>query len=194
MEDESEKKLETQESEENVVNSDIIVEELADEYSQYLKIDSDVEFGKFLTTIEDMLAKLEEFGGLVDLIRSDTSICQNDAMPLIQTKCKEMEVVFDKIDKLEKFVLLVKDNVSVMESELVKAEDQMGSFSGLKKMLSSFVSPKRTQSKVTKQADYVTPEIFKTENYLSTEHSKETIKEKKKTGDTNTKETDTNKT
>ena len=43
MEDESEKKLETQESEENVVNSDIIVEELADEYSQYLKIDSDVE-------------------------------------------------------------------------------------------------------------------------------------------------------
>jgi hypothetical protein len=37
----------------------------------------------------------------------------------------------------------VKDNVSVMESELVKAEDQMGSFSGLKKMLSSFVSPVR---------------------------------------------------
>ena len=43
MEDESEKKLETQESEEHVVNSDTIVEELADEYSQYLKIDSDVE-------------------------------------------------------------------------------------------------------------------------------------------------------
>ena len=37
----------------------------------------------------------------------------------------------------------MKDNVSVMESELVKAEDQMGSFSGLKKMLSSFVSPVR---------------------------------------------------
>jgi hypothetical protein len=34
MEDESEKKLETQESEENVVDSDIIVEELADEYSE----------------------------------------------------------------------------------------------------------------------------------------------------------------
>lgn len=43
MEDESEKKLETQESEENVVDSAMIVEELADEYSQYLKIDSDVE-------------------------------------------------------------------------------------------------------------------------------------------------------
>ena len=50
------------------------------------------------------------------------------------------------------------------------------------------------QSKVTKQADYVAPEIFKTDNYLSMKHSKETSKEEKNTGDTNTKETDTNKT
>lgn len=42
---------------------------------------------------------------------------------------------------LQKFVLLVKENVATMEGELVKAEDEMGSFSGLKKMLSSFVSP-----------------------------------------------------
>jgi hypothetical protein len=39
---------------------------------------------------------------------------------------------------------------------------------------------KRTQSKVTKQADYVTPEIFKTENYLSTKHSRKQQKHTKR--------------
>lgn len=162
--------LETEKSGEDNVG------ELADDYSQYLKIDTDVECGKFFASVEEMLAKLEEFGQLVETIRTDMVICHKDALPLVQTKCKEMEVVFDKIDRLEKFVLLVKDNISIMESELGKAEDQMGSFSGLKKMLSSFVSPKRTQTKVTRPADYVIPSIFKTEDYLFTVHSKENVK------------------
>ncbi|XP_071173964.1 biogenesis of lysosome-related organelles complex 1 subunit 4-like [Mytilus edulis] len=180
MEVENVEKLNPEETEENNDPSSKLVEDLAIEYSQYMKIDTEAEYGKFFTTVEEMLTKLEEFGQLVELVRSDTAICMNDAMPLIQNKCNEMHTVFDKIDNLEKFVLLVKDNVSVMETELVKAEDQMGSFSGLKKMLSSFVSPKKTQTKVTKQADYEVPIIFKTEDYLQTKHSKDIKQEPNK--------------
>lgn len=39
------------------------------------------------------------------------------------------------------FVGVVKGNVAVLEECVNKAEDEMGSLSGLKKMLSSFVGP-----------------------------------------------------
>jgi len=43
--------------------------------------------------------------------------------------------------QFQAFVSVVRENLNVMEENVNKAEDEMGSFSSLKKMLSSFVSP-----------------------------------------------------
>lgn len=121
---------------------------------------------KFGETIEDMLTKLDEFGSLVDMIRSDSTLCLTSTLPKIQKKQTEIQAMFDKIDKLEAFVAVVRDNVGMMEECVNKAEDEMGSFSGLKKMLSSFVSPKRSQTKDNRAVSFTRPKIYQTEEYF----------------------------
>ncbi|XP_064598992.1 biogenesis of lysosome-related organelles complex 1 subunit 4-like [Liolophura sinensis] len=124
-----------------------------------------------------MLIKLDEFCGLVDMIRSDTALCLYRTMPEIQEKCKEIQVIFGKIDKLEAFVTAVKRNVSEVEDRVNKAEADMGSLSGIKKMLSSisipsFMSPKKsankqkTEGKVDKGLRFEALEIFETDRFF----------------------------
>ncbi|XP_061197474.1 biogenesis of lysosome-related organelles complex 1 subunit 4-like [Saccostrea echinata] len=145
---------------------DNFIEDLATDYVNYTQFDSAKEKEKFNENIEGMLTKLEEFCGLVDMIRADTNLCLTETLPRIQTKCTQMQEIFEKIDKLEAFVGMVKTNVSVLEECVNKAEDEMGSLSGLKKMLSSFVGPKKTVSKSDKKAVFNPPEIFSTKDFF----------------------------
>uniref|UniRef100_A0A6I8MZ38 Breast carcinoma amplified sequence 4 n=1 Tax=Ornithorhynchus anatinus TaxID=9258 RepID=A0A6I8MZ38_ORNAN len=52
-------------------------------------------------TIEEMLIRLDEFCGLTDLIRRDTSQILDEHIPLIKTKVTEMNGIYTKVDKLE---------------------------------------------------------------------------------------------
>ncbi|XP_048736271.1 biogenesis of lysosome-related organelles complex 1 subunit 4-like isoform X1 [Ostrea edulis] len=143
-----------------------VVEDLAADYVSYAKFDSAKEKEKFNENIEEMLAKLEEFCGMVDAIRADNNICLTETLPRIQKKCLQMQEIFERVDKLEAFVGVVKGNVAVLEECVNKAEDEMGSLSGLKKMLSSFVGPKKPVSKSDKKAVFEPPEIFSTKDYF----------------------------
>lgn len=111
-----------------------------------------------------MLTKLDEFGGLVDTVRSDTSLCVVKNVHEIQTKCEEIKQIFRRIDQLEKFVQIVRDNVSTMEECVNKAENEMGSFSSFKKLFSSLVGSKKPSSET--RPEFKPPDIFVTEHYL----------------------------
>ncbi|OWF53542.1 Biogenesis of lysosome-related organelles complex 1 subunit 4 [Mizuhopecten yessoensis] len=150
-----------------------MLESLSKDYSTYLEIDASKEKNKFGETIEDMLTKLDEFGSLVDMIRSDSTLCLTSTLPKIQRKQAEIQDMFDKIDRLEAFVSVVRENTAMMEECVNRAEDEMGSFSGLKKMLSSFVSPKRSQTKDNQTLSFTPPQIFKTEEYFPRQSSQE---------------------
>lgn len=140
-----------------------LIDELTRDYARYLEVDASKQRQSFYDSCEEMLTKLDEFGGLVDMIRSDTSLCVDKTVPQIQEKCENMKQIFERIDKLEMFVNIVKQNVNTMEECVNKAENDMGAFSGFRKMFSSFVSQKKPQdTKLT----YDPPEIFVTEEYL----------------------------
>ncbi|XP_048255010.1 biogenesis of lysosome-related organelles complex 1 subunit 4-like [Haliotis rufescens] len=151
-----------------IMDNSQLMEDLASDYSKYMSFDLTREHGKFSESIEDMLTKLDEFCGLVDMIRSDTTLCLNKTVPDIHGKCTEMEVIFEKIDKLEAFVGVVKQSVGKMEESVSKAEDDFGSLGGFMKKISSIVSPKRSQDpdRRSKQAGFVQPETFNTSDYL----------------------------
>ncbi|XP_067651272.1 biogenesis of lysosome-related organelles complex 1 subunit 4-like [Haliotis asinina] len=151
-----------------IMDDNQLVEDLASDYSKYMSFDLTREQGKFNESIEDMLTKLDEFCGLVDMIRSDTTLCLNKTVPDIQSKCAEMEAIFEKIDKLEAFVGVVKQSVGKMDELVSKAEDDFGSIGGFMKKISSIVSPKRSQDpdRRSKQPGFVQPEIFNTSDYL----------------------------
>ncbi|XP_046563825.1 biogenesis of lysosome-related organelles complex 1 subunit 4-like [Haliotis rubra] len=151
-----------------IMDDNQLVEDLASDYSKYMSFDLTREQGKFSESIEDMLTKLDEFCGLVDMIRSDTTLCLNKTVPDIQSKCAEMEIIFEKIDKLEAFVGVVKQSVGKMDELVSKAEDDFGSLGGFMKKISSIVSPKRSQDpeRRSKQPGFVQPQIFHTSDYL----------------------------
>ncbi|KAK6174677.1 hypothetical protein SNE40_017910 [Patella caerulea] len=164
----------SEENQENVAGNGDEVErtveqllaEVALDYRNYLNFDISKEQGKYYESIEGMLTKLDEFCGLVDLIRSDTNLCLNTTLPRIHEKSNEIRNVFEKIDNLEKFVGIVKQNVNMMEEKVNDAEKEVGdSFgSGIMKKLSSIVSSKKNVEK--KKYVYEEPVIFNTDDYF----------------------------
>ncbi|GFS14206.1 biogenesis of lysosome-related organelles complex 1 subunit 4-like [Elysia marginata] len=160
-------------------NSQIDIVNIPDEYGnaflKFLNFDIAKEETKFNDSVELMLTKLDEFFSLVDMIRSDTSLCLQNTMPDIQMKCKEMDAVFEKIDRLEDFVNIVKESVVTVEEKVNKAESELGAVGGFIKKLSSFISkkpsPALTPSR-NKGPEFVPPDIFSTKDYF--DHSMET--------------------
>nr|XP_022339052.1 uncharacterized protein LOC111134381 isoform X2 [Crassostrea virginica] len=108
------------------------IEDTAIDYANYTEFDSSKEREKFNENVEEMLTKLEEFCGLVDMA----------------------------------FVGVVRSDMAVLEECVNKAEDEMGSLSGLKKMLSSFVGQKKQVSKSDKKNVFVAPKTFNTEDFF----------------------------
>ncbi|XP_050398045.2 biogenesis of lysosome-related organelles complex 1 subunit 4 [Patella vulgata] len=156
-----------------------LLAEVAIDYRTYLNFDISKEQGKYYESIEGMLTKLDEFCGLVDLIRSDTNLCLNTTLPRIHEKSSEIRNIFEKIDNLEKFVGIVKQNVNMMEEKVNDAEKEVGgSFgSGIMKKLSSIVGSKKNVEK--KKYVYEEPVIFNTDDYfpqhLDSDQSKNTV-------------------
>lgn len=116
------------------------VNELAISYAGYLNLDFSKE-KQFNETTEDLLTKLDEYIGFADLIRSDVNLALLTTLPSIQVKSHEMEKHFDRIDRLEAFMLTVKKNVAELECLVDKAESDMGRLSSLKKVINSISLP-----------------------------------------------------
>ncbi|XP_052834350.1 biogenesis of lysosome-related organelles complex 1 subunit 4 isoform X1 [Octopus bimaculoides] len=179
--------------------STVFTEQLISDYVEYLKVDCSLEKTHFAESIEEMLTKLDEFCGLVDMkynrfivhnfrqlnpymdpqrpcgpclrttelnIRGDTTLCLYKTMPEIEVKASEMQRLFVKIDQLEELVTIVSKNVSLMEEQVNNAEAKMGSFSGIKKMITSLVSPKHSATRNKSQEQYHPPEIFNTSDFF----------------------------
>ncbi|XP_063155069.1 biogenesis of lysosome-related organelles complex 1 subunit 4 isoform X2 [Candoia aspera] len=112
------------------------------DYASYLlpsPLDSVASAGQIETldkSLEDLLIRVDEFVGMLDMIRSDSSQVINESVPHIHAKAMEMKKLYRKIDKLEAFVKMIGDNVAGMEEQVIKAESDLGTFPNtLKKIL-----------------------------------------------------------
>ncbi|XP_073534977.1 biogenesis of lysosome-related organelles complex 1 subunit 4 [Phyllobates terribilis] len=123
--------------------------------------------------LEDLLVRVDEFVGMLDMIRNDTSQVVNEKVPQIYTKAAEMRKLYQKIDLLEAFVKRVGSNVAQMDDQVTQAETNLGTFHNpLKKIfqnLSSsplFSPSKATSSPRSQQARYEPPTVFSTDDYF----------------------------
>nr|XP_033790366.1 biogenesis of lysosome-related organelles complex 1 subunit 4-like [Geotrypetes seraphini] len=121
-------------------------------------------------SLEDLLTRVDEFVGMLDMIRNDSSQVVNESVPHIYAKAAEMRTIYRKIDKLETFVKTVGHTVSVLEEQVVQAETDLGAFpSPLRKILHRIsVPPFLSKFSSTRQQEtqYVPPVIFKTKDYF----------------------------
>ncbi|XP_074066347.1 breast carcinoma-amplified sequence 4 [Macrotis lagotis] len=119
-------------------------------------------------TIEDMLLRLEEFCGLTDMIRNDTSKILDENIPLVKAKVMEMSGIYIKVDKLEAFVKMVGHHVSFMEEQVLQAEKDYGTFPHtIRKWLQSTSLPIfRNKEPTSVPQMYELPTLYRTEDYF----------------------------
>ncbi|KAF1399533.1 Biogenesis of lysosome-related organelles complex 1 subunit 4, partial [Spheniscus mendiculus] len=142
-------------------------------YSAYLLADRSLfseQIESLDKSLEDLLTRVDEFVGMLDMIRSDSSQVVNESIPQIYTKATEMRQIYRKIDKLEAFVKMVGNSVAGLEERVIKAETDLGAFpSTFKKILHTISIPSflnKPSSSRQQQTLYEPPVLFKTEDYF----------------------------
>lgn len=120
--------------------------------------------------IEDGLAHLEEFCNLMDVIRADNSTCLNQLLKEISSKSALMERIYERVDRLEELVEVVKRNVNAFEDEVTKAEELFGSNNKVKKFFASFMNNSKSKpynnAAVQRRPKFEPPDIFRTSDYI----------------------------
>ncbi|POI19678.1 hypothetical protein CIB84_016577 [Bambusicola thoracicus] len=132
-------------------------------YSAYLLVERSAfseQVESLEKSLEELLTRVDEFVGMLDMIRSDSSQVVNESIPEIYTKATEMRQIYRRIDKLEvrvwhplavfpfsegplrAFVKMIANHVAGMEERVVKAESDLGAFpSTFKKILHTISIP-----------------------------------------------------
>ncbi|XP_055988818.1 biogenesis of lysosome-related organelles complex 1 subunit 4 [Sorex fumeus] len=120
--------------------------------------------------LEELLARVDEFVGMLDMLRGDSSHVVREGVPRIHTRAAEMRQVYGKIDRLEAFVSMVGASVARLEEQVVRAEAELGAFpSAFRRLLHSVSVPAlfhRAPPGRTSPGRYEPPALFRTEDHF----------------------------
>ncbi|XP_028410054.1 biogenesis of lysosome-related organelles complex 1 subunit 4-like [Dendronephthya gigantea] len=152
----------SEDSSENTSNTKIVLGDLltelnldfcAQDFANYIKVDVSSQVKTYEDIIEDMLVRLDEFCQTADMVRNESGMFMTDLLPRIISQSEDLPVIFQKIDQLEKFVSIVKNNVDQLEEQVNKAEKDLGT-STVKGFLSSLpIKRFRQKKRETKPPD-----------------------------------------
>lgn len=121
-------------------------------------------------SLEDLLTRVDEFVGMLDMLRGDSSHVVGEGVPLIHAKATEMRQVYGKIDRLEAFVRMIGTSVARMEEQVARAEAELGTFpSTFRKLLHTIQVPSvfnKGPSSRPQQTRYEPPVLFRTEDHF----------------------------
>ncbi|XP_012879350.1 PREDICTED: biogenesis of lysosome-related organelles complex 1 subunit 4, partial [Dipodomys ordii] len=121
-------------------------------------------------SLEDLLSRVDEFAGMLDMIRGDSSHVVSEGVPRIHARAAEMRRVYGRIDKLEAFVRMVGRSVARMEEHVAKAEADLGAFpKAFTKLLHAMHVPalfNRASPARPQHAAYEPPALFRTEDHF----------------------------
>ncbi|XP_050763554.1 breast carcinoma-amplified sequence 4 [Gymnogyps californianus] len=119
-------------------------------------------------TIEELLKRLDEFCGITDAIRSDTSEILDETIPLIKDKVMEMNHIYAKVDKLEAFVKMVAHHVSFLEEQVLEAEKSHGTFLNTvcKLFQCATISSFKNRHPRSAARPYDLPKLYRTEDFF----------------------------
>ncbi|XP_075401162.1 biogenesis of lysosome-related organelles complex 1 subunit 4 [Tenrec ecaudatus] len=121
--------------------------------------------------LEELLARVDEFVGMLDMIRGDSSHVVSEGVPRIHAKAAEMRRIYSRIDRLEAFVRMVAGSVARMEEQVARAESDLGAFpSTFRKLLHSISVPalfsKASSPRPAPSSSYQPPVLFRTEDHF----------------------------
>ncbi|XP_045430230.1 biogenesis of lysosome-related organelles complex 1 subunit 4 [Pipistrellus kuhlii] len=121
-------------------------------------------------SLDELLTRVDEFVGMLDMLRGDSSHVVSEGVPRIHAKATEMRRVYGKIDRLEAFVGMIGASVARMEEQVARAEAELGSFPGaFRKLLHTIHVPSlfaKAPAGRPPPAAYEPPVLFRTEDHF----------------------------
>ncbi|XP_060003432.1 biogenesis of lysosome-related organelles complex 1 subunit 4 [Lagenorhynchus albirostris] len=121
-------------------------------------------------SLEDLLTRVDEFVGMLDMLRGDSSHVVSEGVPCIYAKATEMRRVYSKIDRLEAFVGMIGASVARLEEQVSRAEAELGTFpSTFRKLLRTINVPSffnKAPSSRSQGTSYEPPVVFRTEDHF----------------------------
>ncbi|XP_068984599.1 biogenesis of lysosome-related organelles complex 1 subunit 4 [Bombus flavifrons] len=148
-----------------------IVEELAKDYANYLKLDLSSQMKNFHDAIEDVMMRLEEFQSIIEMVQSENSLCIDQHIPKLQDMQQEVINLSRRIDALEHVIAMINVNLRTLEAAVDNAEAELGISDRLFGMLNRLSFFKKTQEPVVpnKLSMYEPPTIYRTNDYFKSE-------------------------
>ncbi|XP_057560640.1 biogenesis of lysosome-related organelles complex 1 subunit 4 [Hippopotamus amphibius kiboko] len=128
------------------------------------------EVGALDASLEALLTRVDEFVGMLDMLRGDSSHVVREGVPRIHAKAAEMRRVYGRIDRLEAFVGMVGASVARLEEQVARAEAELGALPGpLRRLLRTVRAPSffgKAPAGASQQAGYEPPVVFRTEDHF----------------------------
>ncbi|XP_040569665.1 biogenesis of lysosome-related organelles complex 1 subunit 4 [Lepeophtheirus salmonis] len=117
--------------------------------------------------IEDLEIKITEFERLMDLLESESNLYFQHNFTDMRSKYKDLEKVFDRIDRLDVMVSIVREDLQRTDKQLAQAESTIEG--GLRSFVPAFISSKFTVQEPTSPTETVyeePPKLFSTEDFF----------------------------
>uniref|UniRef100_H2ZAV7 Uncharacterized protein n=1 Tax=Ciona savignyi TaxID=51511 RepID=H2ZAV7_CIOSA len=113
-----------------------MVERTAADFATLFSVTSQTNINSIEESIEAVLNRLDELYGMLDMIRTDSTVVTTELLPAIRAKLDSMNPIFRQIDQLEKFVVVVKNCVMEMDKTVEEAEKEFSALNSIKKAIS----------------------------------------------------------
>ncbi|KAF7998356.1 hypothetical protein HCN44_009754 [Aphidius gifuensis] len=133
-----------------------MIEDTARDYASYIKLDLPNQTQDIHETIEEMLARLEEFESIVGMVQNLRAECAYEHLVKLRSAESELMTIFKRIDALENIVAKASVDLSNLEAAVDTAENELGGYStvsdrlfGILKPLSLFKSKSQDNSTST---------------------------------------------
>ncbi|XP_025423988.1 biogenesis of lysosome-related organelles complex 1 subunit 4 [Sipha flava] len=155
-----------------------MLEELAIDYAEYLKVDNENEVGALKDVVEDMLTRLEEFQTFMEMVRAlrvESTVMHYDTIKGMKSKVNELT---GTVNKLEKLVNKVAEDVDLVDQQLTEAEACMpiNKDGPLNSILKPFFKKQEDHSSTKQLPAYEPPVIFKSDDYFQAAEAIDALK------------------
>eukprot|EP00051_Salpingoeca_urceolata_P001021 m.38046 g.38046 ORF g.38046 m.38046 type:complete len:208 (+) comp11148_c1_seq1:502-1125(+) len=127
-----------------------LVAVLVQQYIPFLSLDASpslrAEVEGVSEDVEDILARLDEFGGVVSLIQSQSQTVLDKCVPALAACGDQLEELFHRIDRLEVFLEVVRRHVAFAEEKVAAEEASSKPLRGLFSQAKNTLLKRKTPS------------------------------------------------
>lgn len=117
---------------------------------------------------DDYLGILESFCNSLESIRHDSAICLEEHLPAVIDKSRQIQKLYDEIDRIESAVAIVKKTVDEMDSKVTEAESVLGKPVIFRRLFNTLFgsAPKNVKNIAPVSVEYIEPKIFKSTDFF----------------------------